>query len=234
LLSELSRLSNSLAALIAKLTAMAEHVIDCQQRSLLVTNQTQVLLAVDEHFEFLTRHALVDPLTGTRRVVTVRDLARLRRLSEKREAAEELWQFERRFATETGSVGQETETRGEIGCYPPPGGRMDADRAGIEDCNPPCRRDPEEDAADGGTEDLQQDQLHDDSTSPASGISTELLDGRAAPEQRGVSGRWTWEMKFGMQVGRKEMQSLIETPQSKKRIHPNRRAHPMNRKATRP
>jgi hypothetical protein len=65
LLTELSRLSNSLAGPVAKLTAMAEHVIDCQQRGLPVTSQTQVLFAVNERFEFLTRHALVDPRIGS-------------------------------------------------------------------------------------------------------------------------------------------------------------------------
>jgi hypothetical protein len=65
LLTELSRLSNSLAGLVAKLTAMAEHVIDCQQRGLPVTSQTQALFAVNERFEFLTRQALVDPRIGS-------------------------------------------------------------------------------------------------------------------------------------------------------------------------
>jgi hypothetical protein len=165
---------------------MAEHVIDCQQRGLPVTSQTQVLFAVNERFEFLTRHALVDPRIGTRRV-TVRDLAKLRRLCEKREAAEELWQFEQRFVTETGTAGQETETRGEIGCYPPPVGRMDADRTDIEDCNRPRWIDPEEDAAHGEMEDPQQDQFHDNLTNAARGISTELLDGRASLRAEGDS-----------------------------------------------
>jgi hypothetical protein len=60
LAGELTRPSGRLTILIIRLTSTGHHTVTCQQRGVFIPNQAYVLFAINEHFEFLTRHTLVD------------------------------------------------------------------------------------------------------------------------------------------------------------------------------
>jgi hypothetical protein len=62
--AELNRLTDVLTGLVAKLAFMRACAIFCGQRSLLISDQTQVLFTVSEYLEFLMRHVLGDPHVG--------------------------------------------------------------------------------------------------------------------------------------------------------------------------
>lgn len=119
LAGELMRLSDLLTSRITRLTSMLNQVIWCEQRGLLIPNQTQVLSTINEHFEFLTRHTLVDPHVDNARVRPTRAVPKCWRQVERLETAEHLYQFEHSIPTATRKTGQAVVSGGEIGwCLP--------------------------------------------------------------------------------------------------------------------
>jgi hypothetical protein len=106
LATELTILSDLLIRSVTKLTSMRAHVISCEQKGLLIPNQTQVLFGINEHLEFLARHILVDSCPGNPGVLPSRGVAKFRRQAERLEAADALHRFERSIASETANLAQ--------------------------------------------------------------------------------------------------------------------------------
>jgi hypothetical protein len=51
---------------------MMDHVLRCEQAGFLISNQKQILFAINDHLDFSRRHSFPDQCIGNPEVMTVR------------------------------------------------------------------------------------------------------------------------------------------------------------------
>jgi hypothetical protein len=89
-----------IAGLASKLTLIQNEIILCEQKGLLIRNQSQVLFNVNEYLEFFGSHILTDPQPSEPRVLLSRSVSKVKLQNARFEAAEDLREFERSIAVD--------------------------------------------------------------------------------------------------------------------------------------